>query len=123
MPKPELEFIPVDGFSWKPVAGAVSGMEERSLAVEPDSGIATRMLRFAPGTDTTSMGVQAHPFWEEVYILSGSLHDLVLDRVFTVGSYACRPPGMRHGPWKTTTGCVTFEVRYDFPPRPDEQRE
>ncbi len=28
------------------------------------------------------------------------------------GMYACRPPGMKHGPYRTETGCVTLEVRY-----------
>jgi hypothetical protein len=26
--------------------------------------------------------------------------------------YACRPPGMPHGPWTAPTGCLTFELRY-----------
>jgi hypothetical protein len=26
--------------------------------------------------------------------------------------YACRPPGMKHGPYRTDEGCVTLEVRY-----------
>jgi hypothetical protein len=26
--------------------------------------------------------------------------------------YACRPPGMKHGPYRTEGGVVTFEVRY-----------
>jgi hypothetical protein len=49
-------------------------------------------------------------FWEEVYILEGSF--VQGNQVFTPGMYACRPPGMRHGPYKTPTGCLTFEIRY-----------
>jgi hypothetical protein len=26
--------------------------------------------------------------------------------------YACRPPGMKRGPWISKDGCTTFEVRY-----------
>jgi len=26
--------------------------------------------------------------------------------------YACRPPGMKHGPYRTEEGCMTLEVRY-----------
>ena len=70
------------------------------------------MLRFAPGTDTTPNGVQVHDFWEEVYILEGSFTDLALGEAFTAGMYACRPPGMAHGPWVAPEGCVTFEARY-----------
>lgn len=110
--KPEIEFTPVEGFEWTPVEPGLPGLTERILARLGDSHIATRMLRFAPGTDTTPMGTLTHDFWEEVYILSGSLHDLVLDETFPAGTYACRPPGMPHGPWVAPDGCVTFEVRY-----------
>ena len=113
MAKAEREFFAVDGVEWTPaMGGVVPGLEERILASDPTSGVATRMLRFAPGTNTSAAGPQAHPFWEEVYILEGSLHDLTLDQVFSRGTYACRPPGMRHGPWIAPEGCLTFEVRY-----------
>jgi hypothetical protein len=26
--------------------------------------------------------------------------------------YACRPPGMKHGPYRTEEGVTTLEVRY-----------
>ena len=47
-----------------------------------------------------------------MYILEGDLTDLRLGETFTAGMYACRPPGMEHGPWTTEAGCLTFEVRY-----------
>ncbi len=112
MAKPEREFFPVAEVEWTPVHGDVAGLAERILASDPETGAATRILRFEPGTDTTANGVQIHPFWEEVYILEGSLHDLTLNQSFPKGTYACRPPGMRHGPWLAPDGCVTFEVRY-----------
>jgi hypothetical protein len=115
MKKPELEFFAADDVAWTDVPGGVPGLTERILAVDVSTGVATRMLRFAPGVDTSPMGVMVHDFWEEVYILSGDLHDLTLDQVFTGGRYACRPPGMRHGPWRSSEGCVTFEVRYPAP--------
>lgn len=112
MTKPEREFFDVGEIAWTEVAPGVRGLIERVLAADPESGVATRMLRFDPDTDTSPLGAQRHPFWEEVYILSGDLHDLTLDEVFTAGMYACRPPGMLHGPWRSIEGCVTFEVRY-----------
>jgi hypothetical protein len=112
MRKPELEFFDVDTVPWTPTDPGVPGQSERILARDAEAGTATRMLRFEPGCDTSPLGVVTHDFWEEVYILSGDLHDLTLDQVFTAGMYACRPPGMPHGPWRSTEGCVTFEVRY-----------
>lgn len=118
MQKPEREFFPVTDVPWTPaLGGLVPGLVERILAADPSSGVATRLLRFEPGTDTSPAGVQRHPFWEEVYILDGALHDLSLGKTFPAGTYACRPPGMPHGPWVATEGCTTFEVRY--PPMGD----
>lgn len=112
MPKPEIEFTPVVETEFTLCAGVVPQLTERVLAADPDGGVATRILRFEPGTDTTPNGVQAHDFWEEVYILEGSMTDLRLGQTFAAGDYACRPPGMEHGPWVSEDGCLTFEVRY-----------
>lgn len=112
MPKPEREFFDVAGVDWIEVPGPVAGLSERVLARDEAGDVATRILRFAPGTDTRPNGVQAHEFWEEAYILEGSQTDLTLGQTFSSGMYACRPPGMRHGPWISEDGCVLFEVRY-----------
>ena len=112
MPKPEFEFFDVATVGWTPVDERVPGLWERILARDEESGVVTRMLKLEPGTNTSPAGAQVHPYWEEVYILEGALHDLTLDQTFPTGSYACRPPGMRHGPWTAPDGCVTFEVRY-----------
>jgi hypothetical protein len=111
--KPELEFQPAEATEWTPVAGKAEGLWERVLAsADLNAGVVTRMLRFDPGTDTTPNGTLTHDFWEEVYIVEGDLTDVRLGETFSAGMYACRPPGMEHGPWTTTAGCLTFEVRY-----------
>jgi flavin reductase (DIM6/NTAB) family NADH-FMN oxidoreductase RutF len=116
MPKPEYEFYDVAAVAWTPVDGRVPGLWERILARDDEGGVVTRILRFDPGTNTSEMGPQVHDYWEEVYILEGSLHDLTLDQRFPTGYFACRPPGMRHGPWIAPDGCLTFEVRYHAAP-------
>lgn len=115
MPKPEHEFFDSSGIAFTRCEGGVDTLTERVLATDEDGKVASRMLKFTPGTDTTPNGVQAHDFWEEVYIIAGSLTDLRLDETFTAGMYACRPPGMEHGPWRSDDGCLTFEVRYRSP--------
>lgn len=112
MAKPELEFFDPARIAWTPVPGAAHGLTEKVLAADDGAGVATRLLRWEPGSDTTPNGTQVHDFWEEVYILEGSIRDLRLDRSFTKGMIACRPPGMPHGPWVSPDGCLTFEVRY-----------
>jgi quercetin dioxygenase-like cupin family protein len=114
--KPTREFFPVTDVPFTAVDPRVPGLTERVLARDEDSGLATRILAFAAGTDTSALGPQRHAFWEEVYVLSGSLTDLTLGETFHAGTYACRPPGMPHGPWVAPHGCLTFEVRYQSGP-------
>lgn len=111
MEKQEREFFDATGLATRPVDGA-DGVYETVLSGDASTGIYSRLLILLPGADTTPLGAQAHDFWEEVWILEGSLHDLSLNETFPAGSYACRPPGMRHGPWRAPEGCKTFEVRY-----------
>jgi hypothetical protein len=116
VPKPELEFFRPDDLPWRPVAGSPTagaggaGIEEKVLSHDPATGDVTRLLRFAPGTGTAD--AIAHDFWEEVWILEGSLMDLGTGQTFGGGMYACRPPGMRHGPYRSPDGALLFETRY-----------
>lgn len=109
MAKPELEFFDANQTNWKPVR-ELKGLYKKLLAHDPETGNWTGMTRFDPGTDTTPLGAQEHDFWEEIIIVEGSLHDLTLNETFTKAMYACRPPGMCHGPWVSPDGCITFEV-------------
>jgi ChrR Cupin-like domain len=110
MAKPEMEFFDPDLVPWEPEAD-IEGLYSKTLAADPDAGSYTRLLKFEPGTDTSPAGVQRHPHWEEIWIVEGAITDLTLDKTFTAGMYACRPPGMAHGPWIAPFGCITFEVR------------
>ena len=112
MAKPEFEFFPVTDVQYTVCPGGDPKITERILSRDPDGNVATRILRYEAGADSSPMGVQKHDFWEEVYILEGSFVDLTLDQTFSAGEYACRPPGMPHGPWRTDEGVLTFEVRY-----------
>ena len=111
--KAEREFAPVSEIPFTPTEPLLDGLDERIITHAGAPGVVTRMLRFAPGLDTSKNGTLAHDFWEEVYILEGEMTDLRLGQTFVAGDYACRPPGMEHGPWRAgDTGCLTFEVRY-----------
>lgn len=112
MPKPELEFHAPSGCWRAPEGSEAPGIEEQILAVDEDGGSYTRLLRFDPGADSSPNGVQVHDFWEEVYVVSGNVTDLSLGVTFGPGMYACRPPGMRHGPWRSRSGVLMLEFRY-----------
>ncbi|HVC82247.1 MAG TPA: cupin domain-containing protein [Chloroflexota bacterium] len=112
MPKPEREFEQPPG-AWEQADGAVRGIWTRTLADDPETGAYTGLLRYEPGVDTSPIGTRVHEYWEEVYILTGDLTDLRLGKTFTAGMYACRPPGMAHGPWRTGEGALMLEIRYN----------
>ena len=115
MPKPELEFFKPDHIAWDPVAASATGgaggagVSQKILSRSEDGDV-TRLLRFDAGVETSE--TITHDFWEEVWILEGELMDLGKRQTFTAGMYACRPPGMAHGPYRVPKGCLTFEVRY-----------
>ena len=111
MAKPEIEFLDCDtNYQWRPVEGDVFGIKEKILSEDLETGDYTRILKFPPGTETTETLV--HDFWEEVLIIEGTLYDIAKEETYLPGFYACRPPGMKHGPYRIPYGCVTFEIRY-----------
>jgi len=120
--KEHKEFHTIDLSSgWATPAGYPEGIQQQILAGELDEvnkrGFRTRHLRFAPGTYTTKPFV--HDYWEEVYLVSG---DLIVGcdengeggESFLPNTYACRPPGTLHGPFKSKNGCLLLEIHiYD----------
>jgi hypothetical protein len=108
--KDEREFFAPDAMPW--CDGPEPGTAEKVLSQDPaDPDVLTRLARWEPGF-TTSAGVIRHAWAEEVYLLEGDLYDMTLDQAFHAGHFASRPPGMAHGPYRTTNGCVMLEVRY-----------
>lgn len=118
--KEHKEFHSVDlGAGWEIPPGYPSGIKQKILAGWLDEnakvGNRTRLLRFDPGTFTTVPFV--HEYWEEVYLISG---DLIVGNdaqgeggeTFSPDTYACRPPGAFHGPFKSTRGCMLLEIHY-----------
>ena len=116
--KPHLEFHAVDmnsGCATPP--GYPAGIEQKILAgaldEERGAGSRTRLLRFQAGVFTTAPFV--HDYWEEVYLMQG---DLTVGNdaegrggePFAPGTYACRPPGAVHGPFRSNGGCLLLEI-------------
>jgi hypothetical protein len=114
------EFRAVDmSAGWETLPGYPAGIAQKILSGSLDeankSGTRTRILRFAPGAFTTRPF--AHDHWEEVFLFSG---DLIVGNdehgdggeAFAPFTYAVRPPGAYHGPFKSVAGCLLFEVHY-----------
>ena len=114
------EFRTIDmSTGWEVPPGYPPGIQQKVLSGALDEknqrGSRTRLLRFDPGVYTTAPFVHDH--WEEVYLMSG---DLIVGNdeagkggePFRAPTYACRPPGVYHGPFKSETGCMLFEMHY-----------
>ena len=117
------EFYTLDLASgWEVPAGYQSGIQQKIISGgldEPNKrGSRTRLLRFAPGVFTTEPFV--HEYWEEVFLVSGDL-TVGNDRYgkggtpFPPFTYACRPPGAFHGPFRSDGGCILLEMHYFDP--------
>jgi hypothetical protein len=114
--KRQSEFAATGAMAWQ--QAAAPGTEERVLAQDAgDPAVLTRLVRWAPGLDTSEAGVITHDYVEEVYLLDGELTDLTLGQTFRAGAYASRQPGMPHGPYRTAAGCTMLEIRYRAPAR------
>jgi len=117
------EFYALDLESgWETPAGYPDGIQQKiisgGLDEDAKSGTRTRLLRFAPGVFTTAPFV--HEYWEEVYLVSGDLtvgndENGEGGESFAPHTYACRPPGAYHGPFKSEQGCLLLEIHYFDP--------
>jgi hypothetical protein len=118
--KQHLEFHALDMASgWETPLGYPDGIQQKILAGALDeaagTGSRTRLLRFDAGIHTTAPFV--HEYWEEVYLVRG---DLIVGNdadgnggtAFAPDTYACRPPGAAHGPFKSVGGCLLLEIHY-----------
>lgn len=119
-PKQHLEFVTVDLSSgWERPPGYPRGFYQKILASDLDEegkrGSRTRLLKIEAGAFSTEPFVHDH--WEEVYLVQG---DLVVgndeegkggEQCFAP-TYACRPPGVHHGPFTSRGGCILHEIHY-----------
>ncbi len=97
---------------WREAPGCAGDIWFVDLAIDPETGHYTRLTRFDPGSDTSSIGPVTHDYQEEVLILSGDLYDRSFDMTLVAGDYVCRDIDEKHGPFMSRTGCLVFEVAY-----------
>ncbi|WP_213772249.1 cupin [Bradyrhizobium sp. dw_78] len=107
---------------WEVPPGYPSGIKQKILSGALDEankkGSRTRLLKFDPGVFTVDPFV--HEYWEEVFLVSGDL-TVGNDKQgkggesFSPFTYACRPPGAFHGPFKSEAGCLLLEMHYFDP--------
>ncbi len=98
---------------WQDVPGT-SGIRQKPLSGDFDEaagkGFRTRCIRIEPGGETFEAFV--HAYWEEVFILEGTLTTKADNVTVAAPAYVLRPPGTSHGPFVSGTGCVMLETQY-----------
>lgn len=104
---------------WTRLSADAGVIEELVLADNFDpatrTGSRTRLARWQPGTRIAKPVI--HDFHEEVFIVEG---DFIVGcdaqghggETFGPYTFACRPPGVWHGPFASPKGCVLFEIQY-----------
>ncbi len=125
--KPHIEFLSLDmDEGWETPFGYPEGIKQKVLTSDLDeegkTGSRTRFLRFDPGAYSTEPFIHDH--WEEVFLFEG---DLIVGNdengeggeQFFAPTYACRPPGVFHGPFKSEKGCTMHETHYYSVPDED----
>ena len=123
MLKEHKEFYRVDlSTGWENIPGYPEGIQQKILSGSLDEGsrkgVRTRLLRFQPGAFTTE--AFEHDYSEEVLQVSGTL--TVGGETFGPMTYACRPAGVKHGPFRSDEGCLLLEIHYFGPRDPESKR-
>ena len=121
--KQHLEYFPInldDGFTSVPGQPGLSvRVITGTLDEEAKRGSITRLVKFAPGTALDR--VITRDCYQEVVVLRGTLMAATPDeqgtfRSFSAPSFATRPPGVAHGPYRAgPDGCVLIESKYYMP--------
>jgi hypothetical protein len=120
-----IDFASLDleaGFNLRDSRGGVAGISEKVLTGGLDAAAKTgsrvRLLRLEPGVQTPS--AHAHDYWEEIYILEGSMWVGDGDggeRRVVAPAFASREPSFMHGPVRTDETCTMIE--FSWYPEPE----
>lgn len=116
MAKPQSDFHDTVDIPWTDIPAISSsasgpGVTEKILSSDPDNPeYKTRLVTMEPGFRGSK--TLSHDFWEEVYVLKGTMIDELNNIVCREGFYCCRQPGMLHGPFYSPDGCLMVEFHY-----------
>jgi len=93
----------------KETKGLASKLLSGDFNEDYGTGFRTRLVRIDPGGET--FAPFTHPYWEEVYLLEGTL-TAKDGRSYDAPAYVIRPPGTPHGPFVSVEGCLMLEMQY-----------
>ena len=90
-------FVDVAALPWEPTR--FPGVEAKTLIVDRDTGLATVLMRMAPGAKLPD---HEHVLIEQTYVLEGSL--VCGEGECKAGEFVWRPAGSRHEAWGGPNG-------------------
>src|SRR3954471_14940104 len=92
LPPLASRFVDVDALPWEKTT--FPGVESKTLVVDRESGMATMLMKFAPGA---KLPHHEHVMIEQTYVLEGSL--VCGEGECAPAQFVCRPAGSRHEAW------------------------
>ena len=100
-------FVDVENMPWEKTK--YDGIEQKTLMLEPKTGMLTALMRMAPGTKLPD---HEHVKIEQTYVLEGSL--MCPEGECKAGQFVWRPAGSRHHAWAGPKG-GTFLAMFQVP--------
>jgi len=103
LPPLASRFVDVPGLPWESTRFA--GVQQKILVVDPDSGVVTALMKFAPGAKLPD---HEHVLIEQTYVLEGSL--VCGEDECKAGEFVWRPAGSRHEAWAGPKGGLMLAI-------------
>lgn len=103
LPPLASRFVDVGALPWDKTPYA--GVESKTLVVDRESGMATLLMKFAPGARLPD---HEHVLIEQTYVLEGSL--VCGEGECKAGEFVWRPAGSRHEAWGGPQGGVMLAM-------------
>ena len=102
-------FVDVENLPWEKTR--YEGVEQKTLMVDPKTGMLTALMRMAPGARLPD---HEHVKIEQTYVLDGELH--CGEGICKAGQFVWRPAGSRHEAWAGPKGGL-FLAMFQIPNR------
>ena len=103
LPPMASRFVDVAKLPWQKTR--YPGVESKTLVVDRDSGMATMLMRFAPGA---KLPHHEHVLIEQTYVLEGSL--VCGEGECKAGEFVWRPAGSQHEAWAGPQGGLMLAI-------------
>jgi anti-sigma factor ChrR (cupin superfamily) len=100
-------FVDVENMPWEKTR--YEGVEQKTLLVDPKTGMLTALMRMGPGVKLPD---HEHVKIEQTYVLEGSL--MCPEGECKAGQFVWRPAGSRHHAWAGPQGGV-FLAMFQVP--------